>query len=279
MSLAAVVRKEFHSAVRSRTLHAVTLLFGLFVGGLAALRFVPPIFRAEATAPPSTLALLNSMKQPTMLFVPLVGLALGYAAVVGERERGSHRLLLGLPNTRLEVLVGKFLGRTAVVAVAVLATYSLAAVLALATYDRFDVVAFASYALLSLWLAAVYVAIGTALSARASSQPAALAGAAGLYGLFMVGWDLAMVGLQYATVGEELPPGGLPEWITFVAMVNPSTAFSEAASAVVPGHDQLTRFPEPDAVFLQHWVGFPLLALWVVLPLAAGYRAFARGDL
>ena len=34
----------------------------------------------------------------------------GFDAIVGERERGSLDLLLSLPITRLELLLGKYLG-------------------------------------------------------------------------------------------------------------------------------------------------------------------------
>lgn len=68
----------------------------------------------------TTLVLLNSMRQPTVLLIPLVGLALAYDTIAGERESGTLRLLIGLPNSRAEVVFGKFVGRTGVIAVSIL---------------------------------------------------------------------------------------------------------------------------------------------------------------
>jgi len=277
MSLRAVVRKEFLDAVRTNTLVELTLLFASFAGFLAAIQHVPSIFRDGGVT--NTLALLNSMRQPTVFLVPAVGLGLGYAAVAGERERGNLKLALALPNTRGDVLVGKFLGRSAVAAVAVLAAYAAVAVVALATYDSFALDTFAAYTVLTVLYAAVFVAISTGLSAVTPSRARSLGISVGLYALFLLVWDLVLLLLQLAAVGRELPESGLPQWIVFVGLWNPSTAFSFAARAVIPEYYEITVFPETTAVYTQEWVGFAVLAVWTVVPLAVGYRSFTRGDL
>lgn len=40
-----------------------------------------------------------------------------YGAILHERNSGSIRFLLGLPNSRRDIVVGKFLGRSGTVAV------------------------------------------------------------------------------------------------------------------------------------------------------------------
>lgn len=149
MSVTAVAKKEFLDAVRSYLLVGVTLLFVLAAGGLAAIQFIPPVCR-DSSVPTSTLALLNSMRQSTVFFVPMIGLGVGYDAVVGERLTGSLKLTLGLPNTRADV-VGKAVGRGAVVGVAVLVGYVVAGGIALLTYSSFDAVAFAVFTLLTVF--------------------------------------------------------------------------------------------------------------------------------
>jgi len=49
-----------------------------------------------------------SLVSLAIYLVPLISLILGYDAIVGERERGSLDLLLALPITRLELLLGKY---------------------------------------------------------------------------------------------------------------------------------------------------------------------------
>ncbi|ADJ13997.1 ABC-2 type transporter [Halalkalicoccus jeotgali B3] len=97
MSLLVVSKKEFLDTVRSNALLVTTLAFVLWAGFLAAIQHVPNVY-VGSDLPRDTLALMNSMQQSAVFFVPLIGLGLGYNAIVGERERGSLKFLLGLPH-------------------------------------------------------------------------------------------------------------------------------------------------------------------------------------
>lgn len=278
MSLTAVIKKDFRDSIRSYTLIGLTLLFAVFAAGLAAIQFIPPMFR-DSTVEMSTLALLNSMRQPTVLLVPWIGLAIGYNTITGERESGSLYLLLGLPNSRTDVILGKFFGRTAVVAVSILVGYAIAGSVALLTYDSFDIEVFGLFTVLTIVYGTVYVAVGIGFSAVVKSREWALAGATLLYTLFLLGWDIMLLLLQLATVGSEVPEAGLPNWFPLVGLLNPSTAFMHAARAVIPEYHEITIYPETDAFYLQDWVGFVVLALWCLIPLIFGLYRFTNVDL
>lgn len=278
MSLAAVVKKEYQDSIRSFSLLGLTLVFVLFAGWLAWLGFVPSIHRGSEVDP-NTLALLNSMRQPTLFFVPLVGLALGYNSIIGERETGTIRLVLGLPNTREEVVLGKFLGRSAVLSTAILVSYTAVGLLAFVLYDSFSVRIFATYTSLTLLYGLVYIAIGIALSASVRSQTRAVAWAGALYLLFLIGWDLVVTILLTATGNYYVPETGGPTWIQTVFMTNPSTAFAYAARAFLPEYGEISILLNPTEFFLQDRVGLVILCLWIVVPLGLGYCRFARADL
>ncbi|MCL7419024.1 MAG: ABC transporter permease, partial [Halalkalicoccus sp.] len=250
----------------------------LWAGFLAAIQHVPNVY-AGSELPRSTMALMNSMQQSAVFFVPLIGLGLGYNAIGGERERGSLKFLLGLPHTRGDVVAGKFLGRTAVITVAILVGYATAAGVSILTTDSFSPDIFALYTLLTLLYGAVYVAVGIGASAFMKSRKTAFGVAIGLYMLFLLFWDVFLVLLQFVSVGQELPESGLPEWIQFVGLLNPATASGYAARALIPEFHALTLFPESDALYLQNWVGLVVLVLWVVVPLGVGYVRFERMDL
>jgi len=222
---------------------------------------------------------LNSMRQPTVFFVPLISLAVTYDSIAGERERGSIRLLLGLPNTRRAVVFGKFIGRTSVVAVAILVGYAVAGLIALLTFDSFDVAVFGLYTALTIFYGAVYTALATGFSAAMESQFRALVGASALYGLFLLGWDIMLLFLQLLIYGQDIPEDGLPDWFNFIGLLNPSTAFMHAVRAVIPEYAQITFYPESSAFYLQNWVGFVVLVFWGAVPLAVGYHRFTRADI
>jgi ABC-2 type transport system permease protein len=188
MGLAAVTRKDFHDSVRSLSLQATTTAFVLFATWLAAIQWIPLMYQ-DSAVDASTLALLNSMRQPTVFIVPFIGLMLAYDTIVGERESGSIRLLMGLPNSRAAVVFGKFVGRSGVLAVSILVGYGVAGLVALATYESFDVSVFGRYTLLTVFYGTVYVGLATGFSAATGSRQRALVGAGGLYTLFLLGWE------------------------------------------------------------------------------------------
>ncbi|WP_276300546.1 ABC transporter permease [Halorussus lipolyticus] len=278
MGFIAVVKKDFRDSIRSFSLVSTTLLFVVFATGLAAIQWVPVMYRDSAVET-STLALLNSMRQPTVFLIPLIGLLLAYDTIAGERESGSLRLALSLPNSRAEVVFGKFVGRTGVIAVSILVGYAVAGIVALATYESFDVAVFVLYTLLTILYGAVYVGLATGFSAGMQSRRRAFAGAGGLYFLFILGWDVLLLLLQLAIYGQDIPETGLPDWFKFLGLVNPSTAFMHAVRVVIPEYGELTFYPEGSAIYLQDWVGFVILAFWGVIPLALGYLRFERADL
>ncbi|WP_324665535.1 ABC transporter permease subunit [Haloarcula sediminis] len=278
MGVTAVAKKDFRDSIRSYTLLGLVLSFTAFAAGLAVIQWVPPLYR-DSTVETSTLALLNSMRQPTVFFVPLISLAVTYNTIAGERESGSMRLLLALPNSRRDVVFGKYLGRTSVLVVGLLVGYAVAGLVALLTYESFDIAVFGLYTALTLFYGAVYTALATGFSAGMDSRFKALAGASALYSLFLLGWDVLLLVLQLLVYGQDIPEGGLPDWFNFIGLLNPSTAFMHAARAVIPEYAQITFYPESSAFYLQDWVGFVVLVVWAVVPLTLGYLRFARADI
>lgn len=278
MSVAAVAKKELRDSIRSYSLVALVALFTVFAGGLALIQHVPPT-HLTGSFDTSTLALLNSMRQPTVFFVPMLGLALGYGTVANERESGSLRLLLSLPNSRADVVCGKLLGRTVSLVVAILVGYTVAGAIALVTYRSFAVGVFARFTVLTALYGVVYLAFAVGVSALLASREQALVAASGAYVLFLVGWDLLLVFLQLVIYGPEVPAGGLPDWFKFIGLANPSTAFMYAVRTLIPAYRELTFYPDSTAAFLQEWVGFPLLLLWGLVPLGVGYYRFRTAHL
>jgi ABC-2 type transport system permease protein len=278
MGLSAVIEKDFRDSIRSFSLLSTTLLFVVFATWLAAIQWIPVMYQ-DSAVDASTLALLNSMRQPTVFMIPLIGLALAYDTVAGERESGTIRLLMGLPNSRAAVVFGKFVGRTGVIAVSVLVGYAVAGAVALVTYDSFDVVVFGLYTLLTILYGAVYIGLATGFSAAVESRQRALVGAGGLYALFLLGWDVLLLILQLAIYGQDIPEAGLPDWFKFIGLLNPSTAFMHAARAVIPEYAEITFYPQGSAFYLENWVGFVILGLWAAVPLVLGYVRFERADI
>ena len=118
-----IAAKEFRDRMRNRWVLAVALVFTVFslvIAYFGGAQQGSVGFRSIEF----TIASLVSL---VIYLIPLIALLLGFDAIVGERERGSLDLLLALPITRLELLLGKYLGLAAALTLSTLAGFGLVA--------------------------------------------------------------------------------------------------------------------------------------------------------
>lgn len=287
MSLALVAKKDFQDASRSKVLWILSALYVLFISAMvwAFSEFGGLLSGEDAAAAAQQGVSFNLylfLAGATTLFISATALVVSYKAIAGERETGSVKLLLGLPHSRRDVLLGKVLGRTGVLAVPVLLGFAVAFVVALALGVDVVVTEYVVFALLTVLYALVYVSIVVGVSAMANSTTQATAGAIGIFVVLEVLWDLvptvAVFAFYWAT-GQDLPttPAGYPEWFYVVTRLAPTSAYNVARNAVLPKSASVSV--PSDSILLQDWVGFVVLAVWLVVPLAVGYWRFEADDL
>lgn len=278
MSMVAVIRKEFLDSIRSYNLIGLIVIFVILTGIWSGIHWIPEM-ADPIEGNLDTLALLNSMRQPALFLIPLVGLAVGYNAVAGEREQGSIKLLLGLPNTRKDALFGKVIGQTAVVSVSIVIGYSVAALIAFFTYDSFALSVFVKYTLLSILYALVCVSIALSFSASTGSRQRAIIGAGTVYLVILLLWDSIMAVLTIVLVENPYQPAAHPDWLIAFGYLNPSTAFAQATRAVIPAAREITAYPLFSTSSWIDWYGFIVMGMWIIMPLTLGYLLFNRTDI
>jgi ABC-2 type transport system permease protein len=290
MSWRAVAKKDFLDAIRSRLLIVLTVLFAMF--STAAGYFITEIdgggpFVGELTS----LALIQSLASVTGIFIPIVAIAAAYRSLAGERESGTLKILLSLPNSRADAVLGKFLGRIAVVSFALFVGFSAGLVVTAVFADAFSPTAYLVFVATSFLFAAVFVAITVGVSAFTSSTSRAAYGTFGLFIIFQFIWESLATGVIYALNGfsfEGIEEGDtLVDLFDVLAILNPTTAYEQGTTwAVRPILKELGQLEGvevelvTDAPFyLQDWFGFIVMAVWILLPLAIGYYRFESTDL
>jgi len=268
---ATVARKEFRDAGRSRSLWALTALMVLSV---AAAVYVIGFVLSASQDGMTGAALVGGMAQQGNFFitslVSVLGLMVAYASIVGERSSGSLKILLGLPYSRRDVVLGKFFGRAAVFAAATVAAF-VVGFLVLLTYGLVAPLDYLFLVALTTALGVVYVSVGVALSATISTRSRAAAAAVGVFFFFKFLWDTSAVprGVVYAVTRDadlvftQDPTG----WYEYLVAVGPNEAYSNVAGGYVESFGNVEVF---SAVVL---VG------WVVVPLVLGWRVFEGSDL
>ena len=211
-----IAGKEFRDRMRNRWVLAVALVFTVFSLAIAyfggAQQGTVGFRSIEFT--------IASLVSLVIYLIPLIALLLGFDAIVGERERGSLDLLLALPITRLELLLGKYLGLAAALTLSTVAGFALVAGV---LYQRFGLGAlyhYAGFVLSSVLLGLAFLSLAVLLSVLARDRTRASGLAIALwFGLVLV-FDLLLLGLLVATGGQV---GG--EAFAYLLLLNPADIF------------------------------------------------------
>lgn len=272
MSWLVVGKKDFHDASRSRLLWALTVLFVLFVGGLA---FVYTSILSTAGGAGS-LGFIVFLQGVATFFISITALLVAYKAIAGEQETGTISFLLGLPVTRRAIVLGKVAGRGAVLTVSLLIGFAIAAIVLLALGEAFDLVQYLLFTLLSVFYGMAFVSVAVSLSSVTSESSRAAAAAIGFW-IFDQFWGTAMLVVLIVGNGFTLPTPPFPDWYHALAGLGPSAAYSNAAGYFLPPafagqvQSQIGGLPE--------WYGLIVLVGWLVVPLALGIGRFQQLDL
>lgn len=251
------------------------LVIGFTVAAIGVTTALAP---SSPPAQPDTRTAVLVLSTGLSLVVPLVALLGSYAALVGERETGSIRFLLGLPNSRDDAFVGKLVSRAAIVLVPLVTGVALAGVVVGLRFDGGSVVSLLGLAAVSVPYALLFVGIGLTASAYADTSNRAVAVVIAVFVLFRAGWS-AFEWLLIHWAGE---PDPLPAWFFWIDRFNPINAYlalSEGAMAG-PGHPLLVRPAPPIApIATSDTFAIGVLLLWMVMAPLGGVLYFRRRDL
>jgi len=268
-----IAGKEIREGLRNRWVVALTVLLGLFALTLAFLG-AAPTGQVKASALAVTVVSLSSL---SIFLLPLIGLLLAYDAVVGEVERGTLALLLAYPVARWQVILGKFIGHVAILGFATFVGYGASGLAVALLADTGE--AWGSFALMtasSVLLGAVFVAIGYVISVLVRDRGAGGGLAIGVWLLFVLIYDMALLGALVADQGRVLTA----KTVNWLLLLNPTDAYRLLNLA---GTSDVRLFSGMSGLAQQAHLGPATLAvvliLWIVAPLGAAMALFARREI
>ncbi|MDT8998023.1 ABC transporter permease subunit [Paucibacter sp. APW11] len=260
----AVAGKEFSDRLRKRWVLAVALVFTVFSLAIT-------YFGAAAQGqigPRSIEATIASLVSLVIYLIPLIALLLGFDAIVGERERGSLDLLLALPITRLELLLGKYFGLAAALSLSTLAGFALVAALLGHSFGAAGLYHYGGFVLSSVLLGLSFLSLALLISVLAQDRTRASGQAIALWFFMVLVFDLLLLGLLVASGGE------LGSWLSgdrfaYLLLLNPADLFRILNVFSLDDVRRLYGLASvvPPALGSPVLMGSAVLA-WIVAPLA-----------
>ena len=264
----AIAAKEFRDRLRNRWVLAVALTFTTLALVIAYLGGA----QQGAVGFQSIELTIASLVSLVIYLVPLIALMLGFDAIVGERERGSLGLLLSMPVTRPEVLMGKYLGLAAALTVSTVAGFGLVALVLAPDLEPAEFLHYAVFTATSVLLGLAFLSLAVMISVFAASRAAASAVAIGLWLFFVLVFDLLMLGGLVLSGGSY---GGAV--VPYLLLFNPADVFRVlnlvSLDEVRAMNGLATVFPEAlssPALLLM------MMLAWTTVPLGVAAWRFRR---
>ena len=261
-----IAAKEFRDRMRNRWVLAVALVFTVFSLVIAYFGGA----QQGAVGFRSIEFTIASLVSLVIYLIPLIALLLGFDAIVGERERGSLDLLLSLPITRLELLLGKYLGLAAALALSTLAGFGMVAVLLSRQMSWASMYHYFGFMLSSVLLGLAFLSLAVLLSVLARDRTRASGLAIATWFFFVLVFDLVLLGVLVGSGGHF---GG--EAFALLLLLNPADVFR--ILNVFSLEDVRTLYGL--ATVVPPAMGSPLkmggaMLVWIAVPLALAHWRF-----
>jgi len=274
-ALLAIAGQEVRDGLRNKWIVAMTLLLAGFALTLTLLGSAP----TGTIGANSLLVTIVSLSSLTIFLIPLIALMLSYDAIIGEVERGTLLLLLSYPLARWHAIGGKFLGHLLVLTFATVVGYGSAGAVLMAQGVEAEAgnwLAFSAVIASSVLLGAAFLAIGYLVSTVVKERATAAGIAVGVWLLFVLIYDMALLGLLVADGGGGI--GG--SLFNALLLANPTDAYRLFNLA---GFDGVATFSgtlglSANAVF-SPWVLLGVQFGWIVVPLGMATYLFQRKEI
>lgn len=266
--VATLAHKEFRDHVRSRWVLAVAVVFAVFALAIAYLGTA----QEGAVGFRGMEVTLVSLTSLAIYLVPLIALLLGYDAIVGERERGSLDLLLTMPITRLELLLGKYLGLATALAFSTVAGFGAVGLVLSWGIGLPALLSYGMFMLATLAMGFAFLSVALLVSTLARDKIVATGTSMVLWFGFVLIYDLLLVGALVVTQGRYLGAA-----FPLLLLLNPADIYRLLN---VVGMESVRQYyglatVVPEGFASPGWMWLAMLA-WIVLPLVLAYFRLAR---
>ena len=224
---------------------------------------------------------VSLMMSPVQFLIPIIGLLIGYASIIGEIEHGSMSSLISLPTTRLEIILGKFIGLGCIIFIPVFIGFGISGIIIGVSLSDVNIWSYIIFILATVLFGLVFMTLALFFSTIFKKRSTAIGGAVFLWIFFVVILPTAIVGITFASVGlDEIASGDfeLPDSYYNLNLFNPSSVYS---NLVYLSLDNVTgiAFQGSYPNYYSSGLMTLILLIWVVTFLILAFVFFKRRDI
>lgn len=274
-SIFGIAKKEILDNVRNKWIIILTIIF---VSLTLVVSYFGSIFSQGWQDFGATISGMMSLVQ---FLIPIIGLMLGYAAIIGEIEKGSMSSLISLPINRLEILLGKFLGLGGVLSFTTFIGFGVAGIVIAANVSNVNYVDYLAFIGSTILLGLVFVSLALFFSTLFKKRSTAMGGSILLWFLFNMILPLVFVGIMIASISlENIASVGFPDWYYVLELFNPLSVYSALVSLNVgPVSTMQGAFSMSYPSFYSSGLMILILFIWIVSFLLLAFWRFDRRDI
>lgn len=201
------------------------------------------------------------LMQGFMIFlIPLIGLLLGYATIIGEIEKGSMGALLSHPVKRDEVILGKLVGLGSVIWLTLFIGLGFAGSIIIFNTFATDYILYLIFIATSILLGLVFMSMSLAFSSFVKTTSTATSMAIGIWFFFTMGWQFIILAINVALGGRS----AMPDWAYSINLLNPIIAYSYVGSSD----------PKAPSVY---WIVLSFL-IWLIFSVLVSFLLFRKRE-
>lgn len=226
---------------------------------------------------------ITAVTTAVMIVIPIVALVSSILAIAAERETGTIRFLLGFPNDRFEIVLGKVVSRATLVNGGLGLGFLFVGLMAIVWADSVPLDMLVQSMLLTMLFATSYIGLAVGISAAVTNQARAFTVAVGSYFFWTIAWlpsfpysaSASVQSLLAGLLGHELSPST----VVNIEILNPMVAYLQATQVLGPSFEKMARNSSTANVLASPSVAIAMLVAWAVLPLALGYWRFRNSEI
>lgn len=274
IAVLSIAKKEIMDSVRSKWIIILSIFF-------AILAITSSYFSSTGTGWRDFEYAMRGMILFIQFLIPIIGLALGYASVKKEVETGTMNALISFPVTRIEIIIGKFIGLSTVLASSVFLGFIISGVIIVLNVQNANFETYFIFIMESILLGLTFLSFSMFFSVITKRRSQAMGASIFLWLFFLIIWGVIISGLMILTDIDMVLSANEADWIFSFNMLNPLSAYVALIALnvnFVPSFLTISSssqyFPdfynEPSLIFV--------LVFWILLMLVLSCFIFNRQD-